>query len=91
MANRGGPFPGLNLEPRLDATATMSRDKPLEVRPTARLPQGMDWDMLATMSPAEIRLGDTFPYKALLHPARRARAVRSFPRCRSSCSRAWSR
>src|SRR5271165_4495925 len=58
-----------NLEPRLDPTATMSRSKPLVVGPTARLPQGMDWDRLAAMSPAEIRRRDTFPYKALPHPA----------------------
>ena len=57
-----------NLEPRLDPKATMSRGKPLVVGPTARLPQGMDWAMLAAMSPAEVRRKDTFPYKALPHP-----------------------
>jgi hypothetical protein len=40
-----------NLEPRLDPKATMSRGKPLVVGPTARLPQGIDWEMLAAMSP----------------------------------------
>jgi cytochrome c peroxidase len=58
-----------NLEPRLDPTATMSRGKPLAVGPTARLPQGMDWAILAAMSPAEVRRTDAFPYKALPHPA----------------------
>jgi cytochrome c peroxidase len=58
-----------NLEPRLDPTATMSRGKPLAVGPTARLPQGMDWAILAAMSPAELRRTDAFPYKALPHPA----------------------
>ncbi len=57
-----------NLEPRLDPKATMSRGKPLVVGPTARLPQGIDWAMLAAMSPAEIRRQDIFPYKALPHP-----------------------
>jgi cytochrome c peroxidase len=57
-----------NLEPRLDPTATMSRGKPLVVGPTARLPQGMDWEMLAALGPAEIRRRDAFPYKALPHP-----------------------
>ena len=58
-----------NLEPRLDPAATMSRGKPLVVGPTARLPQGMSWETLAAMTPAEIRRQDTFPYKALPHPA----------------------
>ncbi len=58
-----------NLEPRLDPNATMSRGKPLVVGPTARLPQGMDWEMLAVLGPAEIRRRDAFPYKALPHPA----------------------
>jgi cytochrome c peroxidase len=57
-----------DLEPRLDPKATMSRGKPLVVGPTARLPQEMSWEMLAAMSPAEIRRQDTFPYKALPHP-----------------------
>ena len=57
-----------NLEPRLDPKATMSRGKPLVVGPTARLPMGMDWDTLASMSPAEVRRRDVFPYKALPHP-----------------------
>ena len=57
-----------NLEPRLDPKATMSRGKRLVVGPTARLPQGMDWAMLAAMSPAEVRRTDAFPYKALPHP-----------------------
>jgi cytochrome c peroxidase len=57
-----------NLEPRFDPTTTMSRGKPLVVGPTARLPQGMDWDALASMSPAEVRRRDVFPYKALPHP-----------------------
>jgi hypothetical protein len=57
-----------NLEPRLDPQATMSRGKPLVVGPTARLPQGMSWETLGAMSPAEIQHQDTFPYKALPHP-----------------------
>jgi cytochrome c peroxidase len=57
-----------NLEPRLDPNATMSRGKPLVVGPTARLPQGMDWETLGAMSPAEVRRRDAFPYKALPHP-----------------------
>jgi cytochrome c peroxidase len=58
-----------HLEPRLDPKATMSRGKPLVVGPTARLPEGLDWETLAAMSPADIRKKDLFPYKALPHPA----------------------
>jgi cytochrome c peroxidase len=58
-----------HLKPRLDPVAKMSRGKPLVVGPTARLPEGMDWDTLAAMSPAEIRRKDLFPYKALPHVA----------------------
>ena len=58
-----------NLKPKLDPVVKMSRGKPLVVGPTARLPEGMDWETLAAMSPAEIRRKDLFPYKALPHPA----------------------
>jgi len=58
-----------DLAPKLDPKATMSRGKPLVVGPTARLPQGTNWDALAAMSPEEIRTKDAFPYKALPHPA----------------------
>ena len=58
-----------NLEPRFDPKATMSRGKPLVVGPTARLATGMDWDTLASLSPAEVRSRDIFPYKALPHAA----------------------
>jgi cytochrome c peroxidase len=58
-----------NLEPRLDPNVTMSRGKPLCVGPTARLPQGTDWDALGNMTPDQIRQKDVFPYKALPHPA----------------------
>jgi cytochrome c peroxidase len=58
-----------HLEPKLDPAVKMSRAKPLVVGPTARLPEGMDWQTLAAMSPEEIRGKDIFPYKALPHPA----------------------
>jgi cytochrome c peroxidase len=57
------------LEPKFDPVAKMSRGKPLVVGPTARLPEGTDWETLAGMGPAEIRSKDIFPYKALPHPA----------------------
>ena len=58
-----------NLEPRLDQTVKMSRGKPVVVGPTARLPEGTDWDALGAMSPADIRQKNIFPYKTLPHPA----------------------
>jgi cytochrome c peroxidase len=58
-----------HLEPRLDPEARMSRGKPLVVGPTARLPEGMTWEALAALAPAEIQKKDVFPYKALPHPA----------------------
>jgi cytochrome c peroxidase len=58
-----------NLTPKLDPDAKMSRGKPLAVGPTARLPEGMDWDALGALSPEEIREKDVFPYKSLPHPA----------------------
>jgi cytochrome c peroxidase len=57
-----------HLEPKLDPEAKMSRGKPLAVGPTARLPEGMDFEKLAALGPDEIRQKDIFPYKALPHP-----------------------
>jgi cytochrome c peroxidase len=58
-----------NLEAKLDPVVKMTRGKPLVVGPTARLPEGTDWDAIGRMSPDEIRQKDAFPYKALPHPA----------------------
>jgi len=57
-----------NLQPHLDPEAKMSRGKPLPVGPTARLSQGLTWDRLAEMTPAEIKERDVFPYLSLPHP-----------------------
>jgi cytochrome c peroxidase len=56
------------LEPKLDREAKMSRGKPLAVGPTARLAEGMTWDRLAEMTPADIRKQGAFPYPSLPHP-----------------------
>ena len=58
-----------HLNPKLDPEARMSRGKPLTVGPTARLSEGMSWELLATVIPEEVRQKDLFPYKALPHPA----------------------
>ena len=57
-----------NLKPRLDATMTMARGKPLVAGPTAHLPQGTTWEELAGMSAEEIRKQGIFPDPALPHP-----------------------
>ncbi len=49
---------------------TMSRGKPLQVGPRAKLPAGMTWQSLAALSPAEIKAKGLFPkgFLALPHP-----------------------
>jgi cytochrome c peroxidase len=57
-----------DLTPKLDPAAKMSRGKPLPVGPTARLKQGLNWERLAAMTPAQIREQNAFPYPTLPHP-----------------------
>lgn len=57
-----------DLTPRLDPVMRMSRGKPLAVGPTARLRQGITWEQLGNMSPAQIRDAGVFPYPPLPHP-----------------------
>lgn len=49
---------------------TMSRGKPIQEGVRAKLPPGMTWDKLATMSPEEVREKDVFPagFYPLPHP-----------------------
>jgi cytochrome c peroxidase len=50
--------------------ATMSRGKPVQAGPAAKLPEGMTWDELAALSPEEIREKGLFPkgFLPLPHP-----------------------
>jgi cytochrome c peroxidase len=57
-----------DLEPKFDPEVKMTRGKPICVGPTARLPDGMTWEKLAAMSPAEVREQNLFPYPSLPHP-----------------------
>ncbi|MFT3765254.1 MAG: cytochrome B6 [Minicystis sp.] len=57
-----------DLSPHLDPVARMARGKPLCVGPTARLAEGVTWDKLASMAPAEIKQQGLFPYPSLPHP-----------------------
>ena len=52
------------------ANAKMSRGKPIQVGPTAKLPQGTTWGQLATTSPEQIRDQGLFPkgFLPLPHP-----------------------
>jgi cytochrome c peroxidase len=63
-----------DLTPRPDPKVLMGRMKPVQVGPTARLPQGMTWDQLAALSPDEIRTRGLFPkgYLPLPHPKHEA-------------------
>lgn len=59
-----------DLSPSPDPKVQMTRGKPIQVGPKARLPAGMTWDKLAALSPAEIREQGLFPqgYLPLPHP-----------------------
>ncbi len=52
------------------AGGTMSRGKPLQGGVRARLAPGVTWEMLAALTPAEIRARDIFPagFRPLPHP-----------------------
>ncbi|WP_422931626.1 cytochrome B6 [Singulisphaera sp. PoT] len=50
--------------------ATMSRGKPIQEGARTKLPAGMTWEKLGSMTPDEIRAGDLFPpgFMPLSHP-----------------------
>jgi cytochrome c peroxidase len=58
-----------DLSGKTDPTVTMSGGrKRIPVGPTARLQAGVTWEMLATLSPDEIKKRNIFPYVPLWHP-----------------------
>jgi cytochrome c peroxidase len=59
-----------NLTSHPHKSVTMTRGKPIQVGPTARLPDGMTWDKLAAFSSDEIRDKGYFPkgFLPLPHP-----------------------
>ena len=57
-----------DLTPKRDPKVTMARGKPLCVGPTARLKDGMTWEKLGGMSPADVKKQGAFPYPSLPHP-----------------------
>jgi cytochrome c peroxidase len=63
-----------DLSARPDGKLTMSRGKPIQVGPTAKLPEGMTWERLAGMSSHEICNRVLFPkgFLPLPHPKHEA-------------------
>ena len=59
-----------DLSVKTDPTVKMTRGKPIPVGPATKLPQGVTWDMLANMSPDDIRAQGKFPkgFLPLPHP-----------------------
>jgi cytochrome c peroxidase len=59
-----------DLTPRPDNQVKMTRGKPIQVGPTAKLPEGVTWESLAAMPADEIREKGLFPkgYLPLPHP-----------------------
>jgi len=57
-----------NLTPKHDPSVKMSRGKPVCTGPTARLADGVTWEKLAGMSPADVKKAGAFPYPSLPHP-----------------------
>ncbi len=63
-----------DLTPRPDAQLKMTRGKPVQVGPAARLPAGTTWEQLAGMAPDEVRANGRFPkgFLPLPHPKHEA-------------------
>src|SRR5262249_34359235 len=75
------------LTPQVDAQMTMSRGKPVPIGPTAKLPQGVSWEQLTSMTPVDSASAEYFPIH--LCPIRnRLPVARRSHRCKPPCSRA---
>ena len=63
-----------DLESRPDGNLKMSRGKPVQAGPTAKLPEGITWEQLAAMPSDEIREKGLFPkgFLPLPHPKHEA-------------------
>ena len=63
-----------DLGSKPDNKVRMSRGKPIQVGPAAKLPQGMTWEKLAGMPPDEVREKGLFPkgFLPLPHPKHEA-------------------
>jgi cytochrome c peroxidase len=63
-----------NLASQPHGSITMTRGKPVQSGPAAKLPQGLTWEELAALSPEEIRERGVFPggFLPLPHPKHEA-------------------
>jgi cytochrome c peroxidase len=63
-----------DLSSHPDQKVTMTRGKPIQAGPAAKLPEGMTWEKLAEMSPEELRDNGLFPhgFLPLPHPKHEA-------------------
>ena len=63
-----------DLAPSPDKKVAMTRGKPIQVGPKARLPQGVTWESLAGMTPEQVREKGVFPkgFLPLPHPKHEA-------------------
>jgi cytochrome c peroxidase len=59
-----------NLDKHVDDNVKMSRGKPIPVGPATRLPDGVTWEQLADMEPADVQAKGAFPkgFLPLPHP-----------------------
>lgn len=57
-----------DLTSRPSQTIVMTRGKPVQIGPTARLKDGLSFAKLGQMTPSEIREKNAFPYMPLPHP-----------------------
>jgi cytochrome c peroxidase len=59
-----------DLAPHVDKNVTMTRGKPIPVGPAARLPEGLSWEQLGDLTPAQILDKGAFPkgFLPLPHP-----------------------
>jgi cytochrome c peroxidase len=56
-----------DLRRRVDDGVKMTRGKPIPVGPTAKLKEGLTWEQLGNLTPAQIRDRGVFPYLPLPH------------------------
>jgi cytochrome c peroxidase len=68
-----------DLQAHPDPQVKMSRGKPVNVGPTARL-KGVTWQQIGELTPAEIRSRNVFPYPSLPHPLQAGLSGQVFPK-----------
>jgi hypothetical protein len=76
-----------DLTPKTEANLKMARGKPICVGPTARLAEGLTWETIGGVTPADLKKNGLFPYPSLPHPLQTnggqvfpAMQIKMFPR-----------